>query len=163
MPMPLPANHWTDACADRPRPDRRVHRRGCEGSADVPHVSMTVPSPRSPNPREIDWPDRSTSSIERIASPLSLARRDLAPRAEAIARGEVDVPLTPQFDTEDDLDLNRCRMLCVRLAGSCLPSAKCGKSWKRWDFRDHGGWGIILLDDALSEVNEQMSCVHMRN
>jgi hypothetical protein len=124
-------------------------------AADVPLVHMTVPSPTSPKLRKIEQADRPIAALERMASPPKLLPTVISlPALEAIARGEVDVPLIPQFDTEDDSDLDRWRTPRERVGPVATPERILWEILERWDFRDPGDW-VHLLADTLFEIPDR--------
>ena len=139
---PLPANHWTVTLEER----FNVRTGKCIAAdvkaADLPHVQITASSPISPKPPEVKPPNRPHTSLERMPSPPKLLPTVLSlPALEAIVRGEVDMPLTPQFDTEDDSDLDRWRTPRERVGPVALAERILWEVLERWDFHDHGRLG----------------------
>ena len=157
---PLPANHWTVTLEER----FNVRTGKCNAAdvkaADLPHVQITASSPISPKPPEVKPPNRPHTSLERMPSPPKLLPTVLSlPALEAIARGEVDMPLTPQFDAEDDSDLDRWRTPRERVGPVALAERILWEVLERWDFHDHGGWALLL--NNVSSKNAASRAIHV--
>ena len=154
---PLPANHWTLALAER----FNVRTGDCIAPdakpGDLTAVQLTRLKPHTAEPT-------SRSKEERNRPAPSLAGMDPLPRylptvislaaLEAIERGEVGVPLTPQFVTEDDSDIARWRTPRERVGPVGLAERILWEVLERWDFRDPDGW-VQLLGDALAEAPDR--------
>jgi ATP-dependent helicase/nuclease subunit A len=162
---PLPANHWTLALAER----FNVRTGECIAAdvkpADAPavRVKMMKPEPREHAPVVKEERDAPVATLDGMAHPRRRLPAVISVAAlEAIERGEVGVPLTPQFATEDDSDLTRWRTPRERV-GPVAPAE--GILWdvlERWDFRDADGW-VQLLGDALENAGDNALAETLRS
>jgi len=161
---PLPANHWSLALAER----FNVRTGECIAAdvapATVPLIQMTAPKPRPPKPPPTakENADGPAILLEGMKRPRRLLPEVISLAAlEAIDRGEVGVPLTPQFVTEDDSDLARWRTPRERV-GPVAPAERIlWEVLERWDFRDPDGW-VQLLSDAPGNASERALAEELR-